>query len=417
MQRRCDGLQRKISTEQKGFGSIGATILLFLSVFFLIFVSVSVENHAFAQANTQSLPMTPKLRPDGKKWRFGYYEGGQFPDYEVILKATLRGLMELGWIEKADLPRTNDSVAGGFWKSLDTRLNSKYIEFVSDAYYAAGDFDAEKRKLVREDLLTRLSGKRDVDFMIAMGTWAGQDLANARHNVPSVVMSASDPIRSRIVKSAEDSGFDHLHAKVEPTRYQRQVRLFNDIIAFKKLGIVYEDSEEGRSFAGVDAVNEIAKERGFGIVACFAPFNNVSAAQSRSNAIDCYQRLIGQVDSIYVSVHRGVDNLSVPSIVQIFEKARIPSFSMVGSAHVKQGILMSIAQADFSYVGRFHAETIARILNGAKPRALPQIWEDPAKIAINIRMAKTIGFNPPVDLMLAADETYENYDRPTTARN
>ena len=40
--------------------------------------------------------------------------------------------------------------------------------------------------------------------MIAMGTWAGQDLANGEHSVPTVVASCSDPIGSGIVKSAEE---------------------------------------------------------------------------------------------------------------------------------------------------------------------------------------------------------------------
>jgi ABC-type uncharacterized transport system substrate-binding protein len=68
---------------------------------------------------------------------------------------------------------------------------------------------------------------------------------------------------------------------------------------------------------------------------------------------------------------------------------------------------MSLAQADYSYVGLFYAETIARIFNGARPRQLNQVWIDPAKIALNLETARIIGFDPPVDILLAADEVYE----------
>ncbi|CAN1523671.1 COG2984 ABC-type uncharacterized transport system, periplasmic component [Rhabdaerophilaceae bacterium] len=354
--------------------------------------------------------MTPRLRPDGKKWRIGYYEGGQFPDYEVIMKSTLRSLITLGWMEPMELQRANMPQAGAFWKYLSENAKSRFIEFPADAYFAAGDFDAEQRKVVRPQLISRLSKGQDIDLMIAMGTWAGQDLASADHSVATIVMSSSDPIGSKIVKSAEDSGFDHLHAKVEPTRYQRQVNLFHDVIGFKTLGVVYEDTPEGRTFGGVAAIEQVAKERGFTIVPCLAAFNNISRSEAEGNVLRCYDQLAAKVEAVYITVHRGVTDRSLPGIVASLSKGKVPSFSMLGSPQVQKGVLMSIAQADFSYVGRFHAETIARVFSGIRPRMLSQIWEDPAKIAINIQAAKAIGFNPPVELMLAADEIYETIE-------
>ena len=52
---------------------------------------------------------------------------------------------------------------------------------------------------------------------------------------------------------------------------------------------------------------------------------------------------------------------------------------MQGTNEVKHGVLMSVAQGGFSDVGRFHAKTIARIFNGAKPRDLEQRWTRPRK--------------------------------------
>ena len=73
---------------------------------------------------------------------------------------------------------------------------------------------------------------------------------------------------------------------------------------------------------------------------------------------------------------------------------------------------MSISQAGFKYVGRFHAETFAKVFNGAKPRQLDQVFEDPPKIAINIKTAEIIGFDPPVDVLGAADEIFEEIEKP-----
>lgn len=48
-----------------------------------------------------------------------------------------------------------------------------------------------------------------------------------------------------------------------------------------------------------------------------------------------------------------------------------------------------------------------KVLNGAKPRDIDQKWQDPPKIAINLKVAEIIGYDPPVDIMMAADEIYE----------
>jgi ABC-type uncharacterized transport system substrate-binding protein len=371
-----------------------------------VLVGMAAVSPADAGSRDAEYPVNPALN-NGARWRVGYYEGGQYADYEVILKQTVRGLIKLGWMDPLDMSPTNNPEAGGFWRYLSQSAKSKYIEFVPDGYYNAGNFEPTKRQPAKDGLIERLKTKKDIDLVIAMGTWAGQDLANDRHSVPVVVESTSDPIGAGIVKSALDSGLDHIHAKVEPGRYQRQVEMFHDFFRFKKLGIVYEDTREGRTFGGVDAVEDVARARGFEIIRCNAPFNGVSKDMAEAASERCYAEVARKSDAVYVTVHRGVTLTNMPKILAPMIAQRIPTFSMLGSNEVKHGVLMSVAQGNFSYVGRFHAETIARIFNGAKPRDLEQRWTTPAKIAINLETAKQIGFKPPVDLMLAADEVYE----------
>ena len=99
--------------------------------------------------------------------------------------------------------------------------------------------------------------------MLAMGTWAGQDMANHRHATRTMVISTSDPVGSGIISAPEDSGLDHVHARVDPYRWDRQIRIFHDTIKFKKLGVAYENSVAGKSYASIDILDKVAKERGF----------------------------------------------------------------------------------------------------------------------------------------------------------
>ncbi|ASC64037.1 hypothetical protein B9P52_06915 [Achromobacter denitrificans] len=353
----------------------------------------------------QVFPTKPAAKPDGAKWRIGYFESGDYSEYPRTLRVTVEGLQKLGWLS---LPAMPDGLSGRqMWEFLADNARSDTLEFVRDAWWQPGNFDAAQRPAVREAIKQRLSTRRDIDLIIAMGTWAGQDMAAMGTPVPTIVASTSDAIGARITRSAQDSGQDNLHARVQPERYQRQVRLFHEIVPFKRLGLVYEDSPEGRTYSAVEAVEQVAREQHFEVLTCNAPSNGIPPEVATRNAMECYAKLAPQVDAAYVTVHRGVTPASIDTVAEILRQARVPSFSMLGSEEVKHGLLLSLAQADYSYVGLFYAETMARIFNGAKPRDLSQVWIDPAKIALNLETARVIGFDPPVDILLAADEVYE----------
>ena len=53
---------------------------------------------------------------NGQKWRIGYYEGGEYIDYQKIFTETVKGMMKLGWIEMMEIPpqkrRTDQAIMG-----------------------------------------------------------------------------------------------------------------------------------------------------------------------------------------------------------------------------------------------------------------------------------------------------------------
>ena len=168
-------------------------------------------------ADKGKYPTSPKMN-NGKKWRIGYLEGGRYINYPINLRELAAGFMELGWMEKAPIPEPDESHdARKIWIWLARNGKSDYIQFVEDAFWSS-DFNKNLRAETKSKVLKRLNGKGDIDFMIAMGTWAGQDLANNQHSVSTMVMSTSDPIQSKIIKSAEDSGFDHVQTDLGDTR-------------------------------------------------------------------------------------------------------------------------------------------------------------------------------------------------------
>ena len=90
---------------------------------------------------------------NGVKWRIGYYEGGTHNNYYHYLVATVEGLMDLGWIEKAQLPNFKSKNNSDTWKWLTKNIRSDYIEFGEDGFYSA-QWDTVKREKYRESLIS-----------------------------------------------------------------------------------------------------------------------------------------------------------------------------------------------------------------------------------------------------------------------
>lgn len=362
---------------------------------------------ALDKGNFSTTPVTN----NGKKWRIGYYEGGEYIDYQKVLQETAKGLMRLGWIETTQIPVQSGEKTDALWHWLGEVVKSDYIEFVSDAHYSA-NWDDKLRKSVVDQIIERVNGKQDIDLMIAMGTWAGKDLANNRHQTPTMVLSASDPLSAGIIKSVEDSGFEHIHATADPSRFERQVQVFHEIVKFRRLGIAYEDTVNGRSYAAIDAINKLTKTRNFEVVRCFTKSDISDTTEAEQSVIECFDKLAEKADAIYVTQQGGINSHSIPQLVKLAQEKSIPTFSQSGSEEVKYGFLASLSQAGFRYVGEFHAETFAKIFNGAKPNQLDQHFQEPPKIAINLKTAEIIGFDPPVVLLGAADEVFTEIATP-----
>ena len=379
---------------------IGVCLAIFLSFW-------SVLSMAQYESQFDTDPVTH----EGKRWRIGYYEGGEYFNYQQVLIATIKSLMAQGWIESAIIPPQQGEQTDELWLWLADNLKSDYIEFVKDAHYSA-KWDEDYRPKVKEALIKRLSNSQDIDLMLALGTWAGLDLANNQHHTATLVLSTSDPLSAGIIKSVEDSGYSHVNATVDPDRYARQVTVFHDITNFKRLGVAYEDSPNGRVYAAIDVIEALSKEIGFTIVPCFTKSDISDISLAESSVINCYKKLAPQVDAIYVTEQGGVTAKSLPIIVKTANQHRIPTFSQVGAQEVRYGVLASLSQANFRYFGEFHAQTMAKIFNGAKPNEVPQLFEEPPKMALNLKTAEIIGFNPSLLLLGASDELYTEIETP-----
>ncbi len=369
----------------------------------LFFVFTLFVTGLYAQADYQTTPTTN----NGKKWRIGYLEGGPYNNYQSILKALVLNLMESGWIQQAPLPTNKDNrETQTLWRFLSTSIKSDYLEFPMDAYWTA-NWDNTLRQKMRSQIVARLKKNQEIDLILGFGTWAGLDLANHEHSTPTMVLSASNAVRAGIIKSIQDSGFDHVHAKVDPELASRQLRLFHDVQNFKRLGLAFADDSEGRSYAAYDEAQKLSRELGFQIVECKLPPDSKGLKEEEAALVKCYHELAPKIDSIYITDYTGLTKNNLKKLLWPLFKHKVSMFAQTRYDLAKYGILMSASSGNYLADGRYYSQILAKILNGAKPRDLSQVFKSPLKIVINLETARRINLRIPLDVLAGAFEIHE----------
>jgi len=375
--------------------------------FWLILCSSFITNTVNAE-DFSSRPQTNLEKP----YRIAYYQGGGNEYYYDYLYVTTESLIKLGWIEPLIIPHFSDKNSRQLWLWLSDNIKSRYIEFVADGYYSA-NWDNNIRHNNRELLISRFNNIKDINMVFAMGTWAGQDLANNRHHVPTIVISSSDPLRSGIIKSTEDSGLEHLFSSYDPELQNQQIKIFHKLIKFKKLGVPYENTTNGRSYAGMDLIESASVALGFEIVPCYTQSDITDQKLAEKSVIGCFDKLINKVDAIFISDQGGVNNRSTPKLTEIANHYGIPTFSQSGERDVRYGYLLSLSRKfGFGPEGMFLAENIGKIINGAKPNNLKQLFDGEYRITLNMKTAKEIGLYLNADLLATADKLYWHIELP-----
>jgi ABC-type uncharacterized transport system substrate-binding protein len=348
---------------------------------------------------------SPTTKADGTKWRIGYCESESFITYTRTLVAIVKGLEEIGWIDNlAGFDRVAESGdSKAIWGWLASREVSPYIEFVDNAFYNLRYPDIDS-----EGIVERLHTQKDLDTMLVMGAAAGNLLSNSQHDTNIFVFAASNAVRSGIIESVQDSGKDHVWAHMDEQRFVRQIKAFYDIMQFKKLGMVYEDSDNARVYSAVNEVESLAKEKGFEIVRYHVrePRSADEFPRYYQEVQEAYNKLAQEVDAVYVTI-ASLESEKMPALFQPFYQHKIPIFSQLGNIEVQHGALMTVSVMDEVNIGRFGADNITKCFNGAKPRELEQSFQSAPVITLNAEVAKRLDFKLPFELLIVVDDVYQ----------
>lgn len=401
--------------------------ILFIN-FCLYGIFLFFQQYAIAAEN---IVKTAPITNNGKKWRIGYSETGNYYEFNGILKGVVEGLMQLGWIERDILPKNIDNDSNSIWQYIANNTKSNYLEFVSDAYWSDSlDDEIKKNNAYFYEKI------KDIDLVITMGERAAKEVSQVSHKIKIMAMSSTDPVALGIVKGVKFSKISNIHAHVEPEIHKKQVSFFYQELKFKKLGVVYFDDEHGMLFSGIKDIREISNKYNFELIECLiknsgkvnhsngkfikkittkSPVNSPEWQEAIDKIVEeCHENLAPEVDAVYITAYLDVKEKNIEKIIRPLLKYKRPTWASLGMDWdmVQHGVLMSFNRRDYTDIGLFEAKVMAQIFNGSQPGEISQIFHYPKNesILLNLKTAKLIQFNPSWNVLAAAARIYDEIE-------
>lgn len=252
-----------------------------------------------------------------------------------------------------------------------------------------GDWTYEKVSELNDKLLNDV----EVDIVIGYGVLASYDLARRNFLSKPVIAPVIIDTAIQKIKSVEGtSGVKNLSYLIFPGTYERDIKLFREIVDFKNLLMVQSKyyQLESRDF---QILNE-KLSKAFGI--------NIKRVGVADDIEELLNSIPENTDAVYLDV-LPINRDKFKDLVKGLNEKRLPTFSFFGEMDVKDGVMAAANPDIFPRLARRMALIIQRILLGEDAGTLSVNFSAARRIFINLQTAYTVGVSPKYSTLLEAD--------------
>ena len=238
-----------------------------------------------------------------------------------------------------------------------------------------------------------------VDVAVGIATPVAVALANTIKDIPVVFGTVTDPVGAGLVTTL-DHGDKNVTGMSDAIPTEQHIKLFKELTGIKTLGYIYT-SNEANSISALELVKKGCTEAGLGLV--------TQSITKSAEVKQAAESIVDRCDGIYLTTDNTVFS-ALPSLVQVFGKAKKPIFSADVTAAKDGGCFMA---SGFNYykAGRATGEIVVQILKGTKPADIPvRFMTKPSDsdLLFDLDAAKACGITIPATYLGQANYIYEN---------
>jgi outer membrane protein TolC len=245
----------------------------------------------------------------------------------------------------------------------------------------------------------------EVDLLLAIGVLTSHDLAHRGPlPKPTVAPFTVDRAIQGYPLAQTASGVRNFCYLAPPSPIRRDMQAFSELLPFRRLAVL-----TNRPY--LDFIPALTDELAANLASKGIAMTSVAVDSSAEAVLSALPK---DIDAVYVTPLLRLPQAEFQILIEGLKSRKLPSFSYFGHSEVQQGILAGAApKSDFPRLARRTALTIQSILLGKDPGELPVFFSQEARLSINMRTARAIGFSPTWEQLIEAELIAEETNGPT----
>lgn len=176
-----------------------------------------------------------------------------------------------------------------------------------------------------------------------------------------------------------------------------------EILQFKRIGIIYENIEEGRKASGYDLLKAVAEQKNLQLVGCEITFSALDQAATERAITACYGKLSMTVDAMLIPPYHGIDANLIKRLNRNLAFFKIPAISLdITSADSSISLALG-KRSDVSVLGVDGMQAYSSLLNGMKVHEFAERMKNLPELSVNLEELQRYGRSDRAILDLSPD--------------
>lgn len=242
--------------------------------------------------------------------------------------------------------------------------------------------------------LEQLQNDPQVDMVLTLG-YVSSQLAGLRKTLrkPTFAPFVMDANLLGLPRKGNTSGIENLNYLSEEADFVRDLQAFRNVVDFNNVAVLI-DKTSFDAFPGLIArANQVASE------------GDVTLQFVLQTALDedLAPKLPADIMAVVVTSLPRLSRAGMDQLITALIDRRLPSYSLLGSHFVEQGLLMSESPAsDWKRLARRNALNMQAVLQGERAGSQPVSFKGRRRLTLNMATARAIGLSARFDILSEA---------------
>lgn len=190
--------------------------------------------------------------------------------------------------------------------------------------------------------------------------------------------------------------------------------LAHEVLQFQSIGVIYENTPEGRKASGYDLWQSLAKKKNFNLVSCEIPFSLLGGAEIERALVACYGKLSLNVEALLTPYYKGINTGLIEKLNNSLAFFKIPAISFDEQNSDPNISLLLTKRTDVNLQSLREMQIYSPLLSGLKVHEFAERLKGFPEVMVNLSNLQQFG-KPDKPILELSPDTYL-YSKPLSVK-